>query len=59
MLSLSEDFLFVWEPTYLVMSWHAPSLPKWKGGGEKNFSKKSCGGSEHFDFKEGFCYGTG
>ena len=28
------------------MSWHAPSLPKWKGGGEKNFSKNSCGGLE-------------
>ena len=33
MLSLSEDLLFVWEPAYLVMSWHAPCLPKWKGGG--------------------------
>ena len=38
MLSLSEDLLFVWEPTDLVTSWHAHRLAKW---GEKSFSKKS------------------
>ena len=27
--------------------------------GEKNFSKKSCGGSENFDLKEGLHYGAG
>ena len=60
MLSLSEGFLFVWEPTYLVMSWHAPSLPNGRGGEEREISvKKSCGGLENFDFKEGFRYGTG
>ena len=35
MLSLSEGLLFVWEPAYLVISWHEPCLPKWKGGGRK------------------------
>ena len=29
MQSLSENFLFVWESADLVMSWHAPCLPKW------------------------------
>ena len=38
MLSLSEDLLFVWEAADLIMSWHAPRLPKWD---EKNFSKKT------------------
>ena len=38
MLSFSEDLLFVWEPADLIMSWHAPRLPKWD---EKNFSKKT------------------
>ena len=45
MLPLSEDLLFVWEPAYLVMSWHAPCLPKWKwvggGGGERKISVKN------------------
>ena len=35
---ISENLLFVWEPFDLVMSWHAPRLPKWRG---KDFSKKS------------------
>ena len=33
-----------------------------KGGGgppDKNLSKKSCGGLENFDFKEGLHYGVG
>ena len=51
MLSLSEDLLLVWEPADLVISCHAPRLPKW---GEKNFS--NCGGSENFDFTEGLYY---
>ena len=40
MFSLSENVMFAWEPADLVMSWHAPRLPKWtipeltkKGGG--------------------------
>ena len=37
MLSLSKDLLIVWEPADLVISCHAPRLPKW---GEKNFSKR-------------------
>ena len=57
MLPLSEDLLFVWEPADLVMSWHAPRLPKREG--ENNFSLKSCDESENFDFKEGLYYGAG
>ena len=57
MLSLSEGFLFVWEPADLVMSYHTPRLPKWEWGkSEKNVSKKSCDGSENFDFKEARYY---
>ena len=33
MQSFSEKFIFVWESADLVMSWHAPYLPKW---GRKN-----------------------
>ena len=51
MLSLSEDLLLVLEPADLVISCHAPCLPKW---GEKNLS--NCGESENFDFKEGLYY---
>ena len=40
MLSLSKDLLIVWEPADLVISCHAPRLPKW---GEKNFSKRYVG----------------
>ena len=59
-LSLSEGLLFVLESADLVMSWHVHDLPKWLGvGGEKSFSKKSCGWSENFDLKEGFYYGAG
>ena len=35
---MSENLLFVWEPFDLVMSWHAPRLPKWRG---KDFSKSA------------------
>ena len=35
-LPLSEDLLFVWEPTDLVMSWHAPHPAK---RGEKTLVK--------------------
>ena len=38
MLSLPENLLFVWEAFDLVMLWHAPRPPKWRG---KDFSKKS------------------
>ena len=57
MFSLSENVMFAWEPADLVMSWHAPRLPKWWGGGEK-FIEKSSGGSENVDFKEGLYYGA-
>ena len=30
MQSFSEKFIFVWESADLVMSWHAPCLPKWR-----------------------------
>ena len=40
MLSLSEDLLFVWEPSDLVMSWYTPRLPKWVEG-DIYLSKKS------------------
>ena len=60
MLSLSEDLLFVWEPAYLVMSWHVPRLPKlgvrgWGWRARKILVKNS--GSENFDFKEGCIMG--
>ena len=60
MLSLSESFLFVWEPADLLMPWHVFHLPKWSGGGgRKILVKKPCGGSENFDHKEGLYYGVG
>ena len=41
MLSLSEGFLFVWEPADLLMPWHVFLLPKWSGGGCRKILVKS------------------
>ena len=41
MLSLSEGFLFVWEPVDLLMPWHVFHLPKWSGGGGRKILIKN------------------
>ena len=52
MLSLYEDLSVVWEPAYLIMSWHVPCLPKWKGG--RNISVKNFAvGQKIFILKSG------
>ena len=54
MLSLSEDLLFVWEPTNLLMSWHVPDLPKWlEVGARKILVKNPVVGQKSLTLKRG------
>lgn len=54
MQSLSKNVLSVREPVALAKSCLEPGPPKWWWVEEsENFSKRSCGKSENFDFKKG------
>ena len=55
MLSFSEDLLFSWEPSDLVMSWHEPDLQKWFGvGARKILLKNLVVGQKILTLKRGF-----